>query len=376
LSGLLAILAAVAWLGLLVGRHGFWRCDQTLDEERPLIAPDVVAIVPARDEAALIEASVGSLLGQDYAGRLDVVVVDDGSRDDTAARARALPVPAGHGLHVRAAPPPPAGWSGKVAAQRAGLELAAQERLDARWLWLTDADIVHAPDALSRLVATAERREVALVSVMADLSVASAVERWLVPAFVYFFQLLYPFRAVNDPRRPVAAAAGGCMLLERAALDRAGGFEAVRAQLIDDVALARAVKGSGAAVRLVLSHACRSRRAYDLAAFWTMVRRTAFTELRHSWWRLAGALAGLGLLFVVPLVALAAAGGAGRIAGVLALGAMALSASPILRWYGLRAWRVLLWPPAAWAYMAMTLHSALAHACGRTARWRGRLYRS
>lgn len=372
----LAVLAAVAWLGLLAGRDGFWRCDQTLDEERPLTAPDVVAIVPARDEAALIEASVGSLLAQDYGGRLDVVVVDDGSRDETAARARALAVPPGRGLHVHRAPPPPTGWSGKVAAQRAGLELAAGAGLAAPWLWLTDADIVHAPDVLGRLVATAERRQLALVSVMADLNVASAVERWLVPAFVYFFQLLYPFRAVNDPRRRVAAAAGGCMLVERASLTRAGGLEAIRERLIDDVALARAVKASGAPVRLVLSHGCRSRRAYDLAAFWAMVRRTAFTELRHSWWRLAGALAGLALLFVVPPSAAVAAGGAGRLAAGVALAAMAVSAWPILRWYGLGGWRVLLWPPAAWAYMAMTLHSALAHARGRTARWRGRLYRS
>ncbi len=372
----LAVLAAVAWLGLLGARGGFWRCDQTLDEERALTTADVLAIVPARDEGALIEASVGSLLAQDYGGRLDVVVVDDGSRDDTAARARALAVPPGRGLHVHRAPPPPTGWSGKVAAQRAGLEVAAGAGLAAPWLWLTDADIVHAPEALSRLVATAERRQVALVSVMADLNVASAVERWLVPAFVYFFQLLYPFRAVNDPRGPVAAAAGGCMLVERAALARAGGLEAIGERLIDDVALARAVKGSGAPVRLVLAHACRSHRAYDLAAFWTMVRRTAFTELRHSWWRLAGALAGLALLFVVPPSAVIAAEGAGRLAAGVALGAMAVSAWPILRWYGLGGWRVLLWPPAAWAYMAMTLHSALAHARGRTARWRGRLYRS
>jgi hopene-associated glycosyltransferase HpnB len=376
LIDVLAAVAAVAWLGLLVGRDGFWCCDQTLDEATLPTACDVVAIVPARDESALIEASVASLLGQDYAGRLDVVVVDDGSRDDTAARAAAPVVPADRSLHVHTAAPPRAGWSGKVAAQRAGLAVAAERGLVAPWLWFTDADIVHAPDTLDRLLATAQRRRVGLVSVMADLSIASAVERWLVPAFVYFFQLLYPFRAVNDPARPVAAAAGGCILVARGALDRAGGLEAIRGRLIDDVALATAIKATGTPVRLVLSHRCSSRRAYDLAAFWTMVRRTAFTELRRSWWRLAAALAGLALLFVVPLSALVAAGGAGRLAALSALGLMAVSARPILRWYGLGSWRALLWPPAAVAYMAMTLHSALAHARGRPARWRGRLYRS
>jgi len=373
---LLAGLAAVAWLGLLLGRDGFWRCDQILDEAPPPTSPNVVAIVPARDEAAVIEASVASLVAQDYAGRLDVVVVDDGSRDDTAARAAAAAVPANRGVHVHAAPPPPAGWSGKVAAQRAGLKFATAQGLDAPWLWLTDADIVHAPDTLARLLAAAERHDVALVSVMADLNTATAVERWLVPAFVYFFQLLYPFRAVNDPARRVAAAAGGCMLVERAGLARAGGLEAIRERLIDDVALAARVKAAGAPIRLVLSHACRSRRAYELGAFWTMVRRTAFTELRHSWWRLAGATAGLALLFAVPVLALVAAGPAGRVAGLAALVLTAVSIAPMLRWYGLASWRALLLPPAAWLYAAMTLHSALAHAGGRTARWRGRLYRS
>ena len=248
--------------------------------------------------------------------------------------------------------------------------------VDAPWLWFTDADIAHAPATLSRLVATAERRDASLVSVMADLNVTSAVERWLVPAFVYFFQLLYPFPAVNDRRRKPAAAAGGCMLVARTVLDRAGGLEVIRDQLIDDVALARAVKATGASIRLVLSHGCTSRRPYDFQAFWTMVRRTAFTELRHSWSRLAGALAGLTLLFVVPPAAVLLAGGVGRVAGLLALGLMALSVRPTLRWYHLGSWRALLWPPAAWAYMAMTLHSALAHARGRTARWRGRVYRS
>lgn len=373
-----AALAVVAWLVLLVGRDGFWRCDQTLEPRTPAVAPAVLAIVPARDEAALIEASVASLLAQDYAGRLDVLVVDDGSADDTARLASSVPLPepVNRGLHVRAAPPPPSGWSGKVAAQAAGLEIAADLGLDAPWLWFTDADIVHAPATLSRLVAAAERHDAHLVSVMADLHLDSRVERWLVPAFVYFFQLLYPFRAVNDRRRGIAAAAGGCMLIERATLARAGGLAAIRDRLIDDVALARAVKAAGARVRLVLGHECRSRRAYDLGAFWRMVRRTAFTELGHSWVRLAGAVAGLVLLFVVPLLAVVFADGTGRLAGVGALALMASSIAPMLRWYGLGRWRALLLPPAAWAYTAMTLHSAIAHTRGRTAEWRGRVYRS
>jgi hopene-associated glycosyltransferase HpnB len=373
---LLALAAALAWLGLLRCRDGFWRCDQTLDEQRPVSTRDVLAIVPARDEAATIAASVASLLRQDYAGRLDVVVVDDGSGDDTGARAAALTPPAGRGLHVHVAPPPPAGRSGKVAAQRAGLAFAQARGLEAPWLWFTDADIVHAPATLSRLVATAERRRVAMVSVMADLNLTRPVERWLVPAFVYFFQLLYPFRAVNDPGRAVAAAAGGCMLVERSALEAAGGLAAIEDRLIDDVALGAAVKRTGRPIRLVLAHACRSLRVYDFAAFWTMVRRTAFTELRHSWWRLAGALAGLALLFVMPLAAMASGRPLPVGAGALALAAMAVSARPILAWYGLAPWRAVLFPPAAWAYAAMTLHSAIAHGQGRTAAWRGRVYRS
>ena len=260
--------------------------------------------------------------------------------------------------------------------ERAGLAFAEARGIDARWLWFTDADIVHAPATLAHLVAAAERHDAAMVSVMADLNVTRSVERWLVPAFVYFFQLLYPFRAVNDPRRAVAAAAGGCMLVDRRALEAAGGVAGIRDRLIDDVALGALVKRAGRGLRLVLAHDCRSLRPYDFGAFWVMVRRTAFTELRHSWWRLAGALAGLALLFVAPLGALVSGRPVAVGAGVVALALMAVSARPILAWYGLAPWRGALWPPAAWAYMAMTLHSAIAHARGRTAEWRGRLYRS
>ncbi len=370
----LALAALAAWLALLSARDGYWRADQLLGDGRPRHAAEVIAIVPARDEAATIRDAVASLLAQDHAGGLTVVVVDDGSRDGTGALATAVPTARGdRRVAVVAAAPPPAGWSGKVAAQAAGLRHAETLGLDAPWLWLTDADIVHETTVLRRLLARAERQGSALVSVMVDLHTATAVERWLAPVFVHFFQLLYPFRAVNDPTRPTAAAAGGCILVEREALAAAGGFAAIHDRLIDDVALARAIKRRGHRLWLGLDHGSRSLRAYDLAGFWAMVRRTAFTELGCSYGRLVLALAGLGLLFVVPWL-LVLGGGAARGPALGAVGLMSASLVPTLRWYGLGPWRALAFAPAAWAYMAMTVHSAWAHARGRQAAWRGRNY--
>mgnify|MGYP006281478337 CR=1 FL=1 len=370
MTTLLAASSLAAWLVLLLFRDRFWRADQRLGDHDPGAFPAVLAIVPARNEAATVDAALASLLAQDYPGRLDVVLVDDGSRDATAAIARGLAAeaPPGRRLRVVTAPPPPAGWSGKVAAQAAGLAAA---EAPAPWLWLTDADIVHARHVLRRLTGEARAHAVSLVSVMVDLRIANRVERWLVPPFVLFFQLLYPFRAVNDPGRPIAAAAGGSILIERAALADAGGFAAIRDRSIDDVALAAAVKGSGRAIRLVLDHGSASLRGYDLAAFWRMVTRTAFVELDHSYGRLVMALAGLALLFVAPLALLAAPAPASWLAAAAStLGLVAVL--PMLRWYGLHPLWALAFPPAAWAYMAMTLHAALDHARGRRQRWRGR----
>ncbi|MEO1090694.1 MAG: glycosyltransferase [Pseudomonadota bacterium] len=373
---LLAAVSLVAWLGLLFAHHGFWRADQRLAQALPQACPPVLAIVPARNEAATVDVALRSLLTQDYLGQLTVIVVDDHSSDGTGDLARSVMLPSSGARQVVVvdAPPLPEGWSGKVGAQRAGLEAGVAVAADSTWLWLTDADIAHPPDVLSRLVAKAEAGRFDLVSLMVKLGTTTPAARWLVPAFVYFFQLLYPFGAVNDPKQPEAAAAGGCILVERARFERVGGFAAIAGALIDDVALAKLVKGAGGRLWIGLADASRCRRVYRFAELWAMVARTAFTELRHSYVRLVAAMIGLGVVFLAPPLALALGDGAAQAAALLAWGLMAFSFVPTMRDYGLGTWRTVFLPAVALLYMAMTLDSALTHARGRGARWRGRAY--
>jgi hopene-associated glycosyltransferase HpnB len=333
-------------------------------------------LVPARDEAAVLPATLPTLLGQRYPGRLRVVLADDGSTDGTGEVARALAAGAPVPLDVVAVPPRPPGWAGKVWAQDRALEAAG----DAPWLLLTDADIAHPPGSVAALVAAAlaDRRD--LLSLMARLRVATGWERLVVPAFVYFFAQLYPFRWVASGR--VAAAAGGCVLLRRQALAAAGGFAAVRDAVIDDVALARAVHRAGGRLWLGLAGSedadgVTSVRPYPrLADLWQMVARSAYTQLRRSPALLAGTVAGLLLVYVAPVVTclagLAAGSPVAAVAGGVAWALMTASYLPQVRYSGLPAPLALTLPVAAVLYLLMTLDSARRHRQGRGATWKGR----
>ncbi len=229
----------IAWAVLLLFRGGFWRADQRLprDVAAPPEWPGVVAVIPARNEAATIADVVGAHRAADYPGGYPVIVVDDGSGDGTAALARAA------GAMVVAAPALPPGWSGKLWALKAGIEQAGRVAPGAQWLLLTDADIRHGENTLRRLVALAEGRGLAMVSLMARLHARGIWGGLLVPAFVFFFQMLYPFPLANRPGHRVAAAAGGCVLIRRDVLEAIGGIEAIRGALIDDCALAGQARG-------------------------------------------------------------------------------------------------------------------------------------
>ncbi len=316
-------------------------------------------------------AALRSLLAQDYGRRLQVVLVDDGSTDGTGAIARALGRALGDPrLVVIDGRPRPAGWSGKLWAIAQGIDAAASAEL----ILLTDADIVHDPGHLGALVAQAGAHDLDLVSEMVALRCETAAERALVPAFVFFFQLLYPFAWVNDPLRATAAAAGGTILIRRRALDRIGGIEAVRSALIDDVALAAAVKRGG---RIWLGHSAlaRSRRAYPgVADLWRMVARTAYVQLRRSPLLLSATIAGLALVWLVPPAAALFGHGAARWMGLAAWFGASLSFVPTLRRFGLSALRAPLLPLVAVFYMAATIGSALDHYRGRGVQWRGRRY--
>ncbi len=386
------------WLYLVALRGGFWRADRRLDEDlaAPPAWPAVVALVPARDEAEVVGRSVAALLAQDYPGRFRIVLVDDHSRDGTAEAARHAAGAAGAAgaaerLSVVAARPLPAGWSGKLWALSEGLahaetaQLAGLDEAEAPYLWLSDADIEHGTATLRRLVAKAENQRLNLVSLMVALSCRGFWERLLIPPFIYFFQMLYPFAWVNDPRKGTAAAAGGCLLLRRDALARAGGFEAIRGELIDDCALARRIKGlpssggSGArGVWLGLTATSRSIRPYrGLGEIWRMVARSAYTQLRHSPLLLLGTLIGLALTFLAPpLIGLSAELHGDKVAAILGFSTwslMALSAVPIYRLYRQPVWLAAFLPLAAAFYSAMTLESALRHWRGAGGAWKGRV---
>ncbi|HEX4101850.1 MAG: glycosyltransferase [Pseudonocardiaceae bacterium] len=381
LLGRLATASAVAWAYLVVGHGGFWLASPRLPAgpPEPDYWPSVGVVVPARDEAAVLPETLPTLLAQDYPGELAVWLVDDGSTDTTASLARSLADQAGTSLTVLTAPPPPPGWTGKLNAVQHGVEFASA--IGVEFLLLTDADIAHHPSSVRRLVATALADSRELVSLMALLRVQTGWERLLVPAFVYYFAQLYPFPRVSRRGGRTAAAAGGCVLVHRTALARAGGLTRIRGELIDDVALGRLLKRSGARIWLGFTGdppEVRSVRPYPhLADLWTMVTRSAYTQLRRSPVLLAGTLAGLGLLYIVPPIA-ALAGLARRspmpaAAGFGAWAAMAATQAPVLRLYGLSPLRGLILPAVATLYAAMTVDSARRHATGHGGAWKGRL---
>ena len=373
-----AIAALAIWIYLLLARGGFWLAGPRADSlagPPPAVSATVVAVVPARDEAQVVAHSVGSLLGQNYP--VHVVLVDDGSTDGTAARATeaAIRLGAADRLTIVEGARLPAGWTGKLWAVRQGIEAALRRPGGApRYLLLTDADIVHSRRSVASLLARAEKDRLVLCSVMAKLACESFAERAIVPAFVYFFQMLYPFAWVASGRHSTAAAAGGCMLVDTEALSRIGGIEAIRAALIDDCALAARLKPVGP-IWLGLSAEVASIRNYpSFSELGAMVTRSAYAELRYSPLRLLAATLGMALTFLAaPVVALLAPSAAAFHIAVLAWLLMALSFQPILRFYRLSPLRGLALPAVALVYMGWTLQSALQYARGRGGIWKGRV---
>jgi len=379
-----ASLALLGWLYLILGRGSPWRAESMLDPALPAQKdmPDVVAVVPARNEAAYIGRSLRSLLGQDYPGRLRVILVDDRSEDATRAIAQAVPVPPGRQLEVIDARPLPRGWSGKLWAVSEGLRDVARRMPDAPYVLLTDADVEHDPGNLRRLMAKAEKDHLDLVSLMVSLHCEYPWERLLSPAYVFFFRQMYPFAAVSRQRSATAAAAGPCMLVRRAALARAGGIDAIHGCLIDDIALARRIKNSptpGAGrIWLGLTGRTHSMRGQaGIGEVWEMVVRYADTQLGHSLSLLAlTVLAMLGLYLVPPLAVLSWPLHGSPVVAALGLAGwscMTLAYWPIVRLHGLRPYWALTLPLAAVLYTAMTVDSALQHRRGNGGRWKGRV---
>ncbi len=385
-------LCLVVWLTIGIAPPRPWDlspiAERQLPPPDPSVLPGVTVVVPARDEAAIIPSTLPELLGQRYAGRLEIKLVDDRSSDETAEVANELIKrnnASGRAQVVRGSDLP-SGWVGKVWALAQGAERGDPTSV---YLLLADADIRHQPTSVARLVAESEEASLGLNSRMARLRCVSGAERFLIPPFLFFFNLLYPMRLVNRPKSRVAAAAGGCMLVRRDALEAIGGLESIRGEIIDDVNLAKRIKHSGRPIRLSVSESdVMSLREYgSISAVWRMVRRTAFDELNYSWVLLGLTLFGLALLFVTaPALLLAGVALAGaRAADALSLGwtwiaalgglglaswaLMAAIFRPTTKYFRLRWPWALTLPAAGIVYGAITFDSALQHARNRDEEW-------
>ena len=371
----IAAVAVAIWLYLVVARGGFWLCAEREGggHPQPEAWPSVAIVVPARNEAECIGESLGSLLRQDYPGPWTVILVDDDSSDGTAAVARRA-ADAGNGagrLQIVAGQPLPRGWTGKLWALKQGIDAAETRAPD--FVLLTDADIAYAPEVLGALVARARAEELVLTSLMVKLNCESFAEKSLIPAFIFFFQMLYPFAWVNRSDSATAAAAGGCMLIRADVLRTAGGIGAIRNALIDDCALAKLLKSHGP-IRLGLTERVHSIRPYPaIGDIRRMVARSAYAQLHYSLPLLIGTVLGMAIVYLAPPLLAIFGSGLARWLGVAAWGLMALAFQPTLRLYRLSPLWGLALPAIALCYMLFTIDSALQYARGKGGLWKGRI---
>ena len=366
---LLALIPVAIWLYLLAGRGLFWvmaERDSANEPAEPAAWPSVVAVVPARNEADVIARSIGSLLDQDYPGSFRIVLIDDQSSDGTADAARKLG--GAEKLDILTGSARLSGWAGKVWAMKQGTAKAGQPD----YLWFTDADVEHQPNNLRRLIARAESGKLVLTSLMVKLHCKSWAEAYLIPAFVFFFDMLFPFAWVNNPNNKTAAAAGGCMLVGREALERAGGIDVIRGEIIDDCALGRALKAQGP-IWLGLTERASSIRPYNgMAEIRSMVARSAYAQLGYSPLALLGTFVGMVAVYgAAPFFAIFARDSA-QASGILAWAAMTLSFQPILKFYRVSPLWGLVLPLIGFVYALFTLDSAIQHWRGRGGMWKGR----
>ncbi|MEM8504180.1 MAG: glycosyltransferase [Cyanobacteria bacterium P01_D01_bin.1] len=386
----LTAVAATIWLGLLLVWGQFWRVDQKLDPEALQQDtwtgqwPSVAVVIPARNEAALIRKAVQSHLTQTYPGPFSILLVDDKSTDQTAQVAAQTAAQIAKELNktnlltILSGKDLPAGWSGKLWAMEQGFEQLKQQTNSPDYVLFTDADIEHSADNLQRLITKAETEKLDLVSLMVQLRTHSFWEKLLIPAFIFFFQLLYPFPWVNDPDKQTAAAAGGCVLLRFDALLRIGGLQSIRQALIDDCALGAAVKAGGP-IWLGLSNEVKSLRPYpSLHSLWQMVARSAYTQLNYSPILLVGTVVGMALVYWGPPLGLVVGIAKGEFAialfGLAGWLMMAVAYWPTLRLYNRPVWMAFVLPAIALLYTLMTIDSARQYQTGSGSKWKGRTY--
>jgi hopene-associated glycosyltransferase HpnB len=375
LTTIAGLVSLLIWVYLLLARGAFWQVRRGIAPESVSnkIQGLMAVIIPARNEAAVVGESILSLLSQTCSESLHIFLVNDGSTDSTVQIALQTAALAGKAaaLTVIEGQPLPPGWSGKVWAMHQGVERA--RKLNPRFFLFTDADIVHEPESISTLASLAEAGHYDLASYMVKLHCETLAEKFLVPAFVFFFFKLYPPVWIRDRRRRTAGAAGGCILVRPEALDRFGGLAAIRAEIIDDCALARQVKRSGGSLWLGLTNSARSIRPYrSLSEIGRMISRTAFNQLNHSAMMLFLSLLGLAFTYLLPPLLLFSPSSPARTSGAVAWFMMMLSYLPMVRFYRLSPLWVVPLPWVALFYMGATLHSAFKFWAGRGGEWKGR----
>jgi hopene-associated glycosyltransferase HpnB len=380
----IAAISLAIWLYLFLVHGNFWNLSPFEDDKAihpaPPSWPVVTAIIPARNEAETIAQTIASLTQQTYPGKFSIIVIDDHSEDTTAKLAQESALASRKNpnppidVTILAAPPLRPGWTGKLSALNAGVLHGTKQNAPA-YLWFTDADIIHDPDTLMRLVSRAEQHNLAQASLMVLLRAQTFPERFLIPPFLFFFLMLYPPAKIANPKSKTAGAAGGCILLRRDALDRIGGLASIGSEVIDDCALARAVKRShpGANIWMGLTRKSRSLRAYTtFTEIRDMIARTAFTQLRYSTLVLLGTLLGLAITYLAPIALLFAHNTATRLIALATWLIMSLLFLPTVRFYRISThWAATLWLAAIF-YAAATLLSALRYWTNRGAQWKGR----
>jgi hopene-associated glycosyltransferase HpnB len=371
---LVAAVPLAIWIYLFLARGNFWQLREDDIYLQPLANwPRVIAIVPARNEVETIAQAVRSLAAQDYPGEFSIVIVDDHSEDRTAALAQKAANESGASQRVKihSAAPLASGWTGKLWALNEGVQVASQDKPE--FLWFTDADIEHAPDTLHRLVFRAEKDSLDLVSLMVRLQAETFPERLLIPPFLYFFLMLYPPRWIADPNASTAGAAGGCILLRRNVLAPIHGLASIRGEVIDDCALARAVKKNGGRIWMGLTRRSVSLRSYwSFAEIRNMIARTAFTQLHYSILLLVMALAGLFVTFLLPWSSFFTGEDPAWFLASTAICLMTVTFGVTVRFYGLPWPWALTLPFAAVFYGSATLLSAARYWLGRGGQWKGR----
>ena len=371
---LLAVIPLAIWIYLFLARGNFWQLREDDTKAKSLEHwPRIAAIVPARNEAGTIERSVRSLAAQNYPGDFSIIIVDDHSEDGTAALAQkaANESRASQRVKIHSAAPLAPGWTGKLWALNEGVQVATEDKPD--FFWFTDADIEHAPDTMKRLVSRAEKDLLDLVSLMVLLQAKTFAERLLIPPFLYFFLMLYPPRWIADSKARTAGAAGGCILLRQSAFERIGGIAAIHSEVIDDCALARAVKKSGGRTRIGLTRASVSLRGYGtFAEIRNMIARTAFTQLHYSFLLLVVTLAGLLVTFLLPWFSFFSGEDPAWFLASTAICLMTVTFGVTVRFYGLPWPWALTLPLAAVHYGYATCVSATRYWLGRGGQWKGR----